>query len=138
VVADRAFGSAALAEALGTRAGDGNIGIVLMAPLALEVPGWTDEAGERRDEVTGRMQATIGALGSIGIHAGGEVIDGDEIEAVKLAIRDHRATQVVVAVARGGRLDTASIVENLQAAAGDVPVERIVVDAEAPAAPSGS
>ncbi|MFP5451630.1 MAG: cbb3-type cytochrome c oxidase subunit I [Thermoleophilia bacterium] len=138
IVADRAYGGAGLTDAVEALAGDTGLSAVLMAPLGLQVPGWTDEAAERRDEVTGRMQRTIGTLGTLGVHADGEVLDGSAADAVKLALREYRVGRVLLVVTPGGPLDAPGVLDAAQAAAGEVPVERVVVDAEAPAAPAGS
>jgi hypothetical protein len=44
---------------------------------------------------------------------------------------------VLVAATRGGRLDSEETLAAVTSASGGVPVERIVVDAGAPASPSG-
>lgn len=137
VVADQALGAQGLTDAVGGMADGGGLSAVLIAPLDLDVPGWTDEAGERRDEVTARMQRSIAALGELGVHADGEVLDGPLGDAVRLAVREYGAGRIVLVAARGGRLDTDDALSGAQAAAGSVPVERVVVDAEAPAAPAG-
>ena len=43
-----------------------------------------------------------------------------------------------VVATRGGRLDSVDTLERVKAAVGGLPAEQIVVDAEAPASPSGS
>ena len=45
--------------------------------MALEGPGWTDEAEAQRVATTARVRAAIDALQSGGIQARGEVLDGD-------------------------------------------------------------
>ncbi len=137
VLADRALGTPAISDLIVGRA-ETPLTAVVMAPLDLDGPGWTDEAGERRDATTARVQDTLADLGRQGVNARGEVLDGGVTDAVKVALREYRATSIVLAVAPGGPLDSDDAFAAAQAAAGKVPVERVVVDAEAPAAPSGS
>lgn len=137
VLADRALGGPGIVDLI-VRRSDTPLTAVVMAPLDISGPGWTDEAGEVRDAATLRVQDTLGDLGRAGINARGEVLDGGVTDAVKVALREYRATSIVLAVASGGPLDSDDALAAAQAAAGKVPVERVVVDAEAPAAPSGS
>jgi hypothetical protein len=138
IVADDAYGSSGLTEAVGALADIGGLSVVMMAPLNLQVPGWTDQAGERRDEITARMQRTIANVGTMGVHADGEVIDGSAADAVKIAIDEYGAGRILLIATRRGPLDGEGVLDAASAAAGDVPVERVVVDAEAPTAPAGS
>ncbi len=106
--------------------------------MALEVAGWTDEAEELRNAAFERVRGTIDALQRAGLQARGEVLDGDAATAARVAVADHGADEVLVVATRGGRLDSVETLEAVKAAVGSVPAEQIVVDAEAPASPSGS
>jgi hypothetical protein len=55
-----------------------------------------------------------------------------------VARTDHRADEVLLVAARGGRLDSDEALAAVRAGADPVQVEKVVVDAEAPMAPSGS
>ena len=138
VLADEALGAEGLVDALRTRAEAGPIGIVVLHPMALEVAGWTDEAEEQRRRAFERVRVTIDALQRAGLQASGEVLDGDAAAAARVAVADHGADQVLVVATRGGRLDSVDTLESVKGAVGGVPAEQIVVDAEAPASPSGS
>jgi hypothetical protein len=106
--------------------------------MGLSGPGWTDEAAEQRAAAFERVRATIDALQAAGVQARGEVLDADAAAAAKVAVTAHQADEILVVAARGGRLDSEEALAAVRAAAGSVPVEQIVVDAEAPASPSGS
>jgi hypothetical protein len=106
--------------------------------MHLEGPGWTDEAEEARTASFGRVRAAIDGLQAVGVQARGEVLDGDAAQAARVAVSDHHADEILVIAASGGRLESEDVLQSVRAAAGSVPVERIVVDAEAPASPSGS
>ena len=138
VIADEAIGAGGLVDALRERADRHPIATVLLYPMALEGPGWTDEAEERRSAASERVRAAIDALARSGVQARGEVLDGDAAQAVRLGVAEHGADEILVVATRGGRLDSEDAVGAVSSAAGSVPVERVVVDAEAPASPSGS
>ena len=138
VLADEALGAEGLVAALRERADKQPIAVVLLHPMSLEVPGWTDEAEEIRTAAFERVRAAIDALQRAGVQARGEVLDGDAATAALVAVRDHHADEILVVATRGGRLDSVDTLESVKAAVGDVPAEQIVVDAEAPASPSGS
>jgi hypothetical protein len=112
--------------------------VTILCPMALDGPGWTDEAEERRRRAAARVRAAIDALQAAGIQARGEVLDGDAAEAARIARDDYRADAVLLAITRGGPWDYDSAVEPVRAAAAPLELERVVVDAEAPAAPPGS
>jgi cytochrome c oxidase subunit I len=137
VLADDALGGSGLVDALRARADAEPIAAVILYPMALGGPGWTDEAEARREAATERVRAAIAALQDAGVQARGEVLDGDAAAAARIAATDHSAGLVLVAATRGGRLDSEETLAAVTSASGGVPVERIVVDAGAPASPSG-
>ncbi len=138
VLADQALGGHGLVDALRQRSDLRPIGVVLLHPMALDVAGWTDEAEQIRAAAFERVRMSVDALQRVGVQARGEVLDGDAAAAALVAVRDHHADEILVVAIRGGRLDSVETLEAVKAAVGDVPAEQIVVDAEAPASPSGS
>ncbi len=138
VVADEGLGSDELVAALRERADRHPIGVIVLLPLHLEGPGWTDEAEDLRTRAFDRVRATIDGLQAVGVQARGEVLDGDAASATRVAISDHHADEVLVVAARGGRLQSEETLQAVRAAAGSTPVEQVVSDTEAPASPSGS
>jgi hypothetical protein len=102
--------------------------------MALDVPGWTDEAEEVRSAASERVRLAIDRLQAAGVQARGEVLDGDAADAARIARDAHQAQAVLVVATRGGHLDSDEAVQRVSAAADPVPVERIVV--EAPTAPA--
>jgi cytochrome c oxidase subunit 1 len=138
VVADEGLGTAGLVAALRERADRRPIGVILLSPMNLTGPGWTDEAEEARSAAFDRVRAAIDGLQAAGVQSRGEVLDGDAAAAATIAVTGHRADEILVIAARGGRLESDEALAAVRPAAGTVPVERIVVDAEAPASPSGS
>jgi hypothetical protein len=135
VIVDEALGNGRLVDALHERADSGPIATVLLHPMALEGPGWTDEAEEQRAAASERVREALDRLQEAGLQARGEVLDGDAAEAARVAVTVHGAQSILVVATRGGALDTDDALASVTAAAGSVPVERIVV--EAPTAPAG-
>jgi hypothetical protein len=135
VVADDALVNGALVEALRERADRGPLATILLYPMALDGPGWTDEAEEARSAASERVRGAIDRLQAAGVQARGEVLDGDAAAAARVARDVHRAQAVLLVATRGGRLDSDDALQGVTAAADPVPVERIVV--EAPTAPAG-
>lgn len=138
VVADDALGGSALVEALRDRADAQPLAAVILYPMALDGPGWTDEAEETRSAATERVRRAIEGLQAVGVQARGEVLDGDAAVAARVATADHAADLILIAATRGGRLASDDALAAVRSAAGATPVEQIVVDAGAPASPSGS
>jgi Cytochrome C and Quinol oxidase polypeptide I len=138
VIADEALGGEALSAALRERADRGPIAVVLLAPMALEGPGWTDEAEVLRVATSERVRAAIDALQEAGIQARGEVLDGDAAAAARVARSAYSAETILIVATRGSRLDSDEALAAVQAAAGGATVERVVVDAEAPTSPATS
>jgi hypothetical protein len=135
VIVDEALGNGRLIDALHERADSGPIATVLLHPMGLEGPGWTDEAEEQRAAASERVREALDRLQEAGLQARGEVLDGDAAEAARVAVAVHGAQAILVVATRGGSLDTDEALARVTAAAGSVPVERIVV--EAPTAPAG-
>jgi hypothetical protein len=135
VIAEDALVNGAIVEALRERADREAIGAILLYPMALEGPGWTDEAEELRSAASDRVSGAIGRLQAAGVQARGEVLDGDAAEAGRVARDAHAAQAVLIVATRGGRLDSDETLQRVTVAADPVPVERIVV--EAPTASAG-
>jgi len=138
VVADDGLGADGLVAALRERADRQPIGVILLSPMHLDGPGWTDEAEEARTRAFARLRPGIGGRQAGGGECRGGGVGGGAAQATRVAVSDHHADEILVVAARGGRLESEESLQSVRAAAGAVPVERIVVDAEAPASPSGS
>ncbi len=91
VVADDALANGALIEPLRERADREPIAVVLLYPMALDVPGWTDEAEELRSAASERVRGAVGRLQEAGVQSRGEVLDGDAAEAARVARDAHGA-----------------------------------------------
>ena len=87
--------------------------------MALEGPGWTDEAEALRVATSERVRAAIDALQDAGIQARGEVLDGDAAAAARVARSAYSAETILIVATRGSRLDSDEALAAVQAAAGD-------------------
>ena len=133
-IANSALGGEEMIAALRSRADAEPIAVVVLCPMSLSVPGWTDEAEERRRGAIERVRATIDRLQAAGVQARGEVIDGGPAEAAGLARTAHRCDKVVLFPARnnGTRWDDDETLGRVREAAGSLPVDVVLVDAAAP------
>ncbi len=139
VLADEALGGEGLVDALRQRSDERPIGVVLLHPMDLEVAGWTDEAEAVRNAAFERVRASI-----------------DAPAARPASRRAARCSTATPRPPRASRSPTTAPTRSWSSprAAGAstrsrrsrrsrrrsarVPAEQIVVDAEAPASPSGS
>jgi cytochrome c oxidase subunit 1 len=133
VIANETLGSEGLLAALRSRADREAVRVMLLCPLGLAGPVWTDEAEEARREAVARVRAVVDQLQADGIIAAGEVINGGDEEAVRVAVRAHHVDEVVFTTLRSGNGNGAERLERLRAAAASVPVEHLVLDAATPA-----
>jgi len=137
VIANDTLGSRGLLQAIQERADERPLNAVVLCPLSLDGPGWTDEAERVRQEAAERARVTIGQLERAGIPVRGEVIDRGPVEAARIA-RDDFAADVVLVCSFRGRDHADDVLPGVERAAGGAEVEHVVVDAEAPTAPAGS
>jgi hypothetical protein len=137
VIVRDALGADGLVTALRERADREPLAVILLDPMDLAGPGWTDEAEEQRSAAFDRVRGSIDALHDAGVQARGEVLDGDAAAAARVAVTAHEVDEIVVVAARGGALDSDDSLAAVRAAAGAVPVDTVIVDTEAPASPSG-
>ncbi len=135
VVANEPVGSPGLDQAIRDRADRGPSRFTVVAPLDLPQPTWSDEANAIRNAAIGRVRAAVDQLVESGVQAQGEVVDGDAVEAVRGSLTPHRPDEILLGTYSGER--GAPDEDAVKEAAGDVPVEHLVLDAEAPAGSAG-
>ncbi len=131
VIANDGLSGDGVINAVQGHADGGPVAAVILCPLSLDGPGWTDDAETVRDAAAGRARDAIARLQQAGIPARGEVIDGDPAEAARIARDSYRATTILVASV-AGRGD-ADVVETVTQAAAPVPVEHVFVETAPPA-----
>ncbi|MCB0872073.1 MAG: cytochrome c oxidase subunit I [Thermoleophilia bacterium] len=136
LIGNDTLGDPALVSAVAAKAGDAPIGVVVLCPLSIDGPEWGDDAQRSRAEANARAAAAISALQDAGIQAHGELVDGGPEAAARVARDAYRADTIMVCTYR--RENAEGTMTAVTAAAAPVQVEHVVVDAGAPAAPSGA
>jgi phosphopantetheine adenylyltransferase len=133
VIANETVAGQSLLEALRRRM-DGDLLVTVIAPVNQPREGYVVYEDTRRASAGRRLEKTLEALRADGIKASGFVVDADPVAAVRdaLAQLEPRPDEIVVSThprQRSGWLRR-DVVERIRRAAGDIPVEHVVVDLE--------
>jgi hypothetical protein len=136
VVANETVTGRRLIEAVERRRSvDGELRVTVVCPVNQPQRGYVVYQDTRRAAAGRRLDRTLKMLRDEGILADGYVVEADPVTAVRdaLAQLEPPADEVVVAthpVSKSGWLRR-NVVDRIRDAAGDVPVERVVVDVRA-------
>jgi hypothetical protein len=135
IVANVDIDNAGLAALVQARSDTQPLTAVVLCPLSLDGPGWSDEAEVIRTEASGRTATLIARLQEAGIQSRGEVIDGTPADAVRLARTAHHANVVLIASRPG---DPITETDEITAAAHGMSVEYVTTDGHASTAPGAA
>jgi hypothetical protein len=133
VIANETVAGRTLIDAIKQRAGEGEGALVtVVCPVNQPNEGYVVYEDSRRAAAGRRLDQTLQALRTSSIPAHGMVVETDPVAAVRdaLAQLDPPVTEVIVSThpeARSGWLRR-NVVERIQGAAGNVPVEHVVAD----------
>ncbi len=132
VIANETVAGRSLIEALERRAGEGPLLVTVVCPVNQPREGYVVYEDTRRASAERRLGRTLETLRSEGIAATGHVVDVDPVAALRdaLAQLDPRPDEIVVSThprQKSGWLRR-NVVERIRKAAGDLPVEHVVVD----------
>jgi hypothetical protein len=133
VVANETVAGQALIDAIKRRAAKERIDLVtVLAPVSVPRAGYVVYEDTRRAAAGRRLDRTLAALREAGIPAHGLVVESDPAEAVRdaFATLEPRPTDVILSthpVEKSGWMRR-NVVDRVQKAAGDVPVEHVVVE----------
>ena len=132
VIANETVAGKGLIEALKQRAAGGVDLVTVIAPVSKPQSGYVVYEDTRRASAGRRLDRTLSALHEAGIKAHGLVVDADPEDAVRdaMAMLDPKPDEVIVSThpqERSGWLRR-KVIDRVRGAAGDVPVEHIVVD----------
>jgi hypothetical protein len=136
VVANETVTGRRLIEAVERRrSGGGELRVTVVCPVNQPQRGYVVYQDTRRAAAGRRLDRTLKMLRDEGILADGYVVEADPVTAVRdaLAQLEPPADEVVVAthpVSKSGWLRR-NVVDRIRDAAGDVPVEHVVVDVRA-------
>jgi hypothetical protein len=136
VIANETAASETLLGKLKGRAGSDTL-ITVVAPVSQPTQGYVVYQDTRRASAGRRLDKTMRLLREAGLRANGLVVETDPVAAVKdaLAQLEPPVTEIIVSthpLQRSGWLRK-NVVDRIRAAAGDLPVEHVVVELEADA-----
>jgi hypothetical protein len=133
VVANETVGGPELLDVVRERASAGKTRILVVCP-ALNSPlrHWASDEDDARAHAQERLDASLGAMRSAGLHAGGEIGDGDPIQAIEDAIRTFRPDELILSTHPVGRSHwlERGVVEKARERFA-LPLTHVVVDLEA-------
>ena len=133
LVANETLTGGSLIENLRERAEQGPIRVSVVAPVSPPRQGYVVYRDTRRAAAARRLDKTIAALSAAGIPAHGEVVDNDPPIAVRDALATQEIDEIVVSThpeSRSGWMRR-NLLEDINRAAGDRPVEHVVTDVTA-------
>ena len=133
VIANETVAGQSLIEALGRRR-DGELLVTVICPVNQPREGYVVYEDTRRASAGRRLDKTLETLRSEGIKASGFVVDADPVAAVRdaLAQLEPKPDEIVVSTHPQQRSVwlRRDVVDRIRRAAGDIPVEHVVVDLE--------
>ncbi len=132
VIANETVAGRALIAKLTERAADGIDLVTVIAPVTRPQGGYVVYEDTRRASAGRRLERTLAVLRAEGIPAHGLVVETDPADAVSDALDqlEPPPTEIIVSThpeTRSGWLRR-NVVEKIRKAAGDLPVEHVVVD----------
>ena len=130
VIANETLVGGELVSAVKRRAERGAIRVLVVAPVTQPREGYVVYRDSRRAAAGRRLDRTLGALRQAGIPAHGTVFDDDPLSAVKDILASEEVDEIIVSThseTKSGWLRK-NLVEELRRAAGDRPVEHVVVN----------
>ncbi|NUT55508.1 MAG: universal stress protein [Thermoleophilia bacterium] len=135
VIANETVGGPELLSILRRKAEGVNERILVVSPaLNSQVRTWTSDEDGARAAAQARLDASLARLRQEGVHASGEVGDGDPLQAIEDAIRTFTPDEIVISTHPEGRSHwlERDVVGNARDRF-DVPITHVVVDLEASA-----
>jgi hypothetical protein len=141
VVANETVVGRALIEAVKEKASGGDVELVtVLAPVNTPRVGYVVYEDTRRAAAGRRLDRTLAALREAGIPAHGLVVESDPADAVRDAfgMLEPKPTDVILSthpVEKSGWMRK-NVVDRVRKAAGDVPVEHVVVEVEEEGGPT--
>ena len=133
VVANETVAGAELREVLREKAEGVNKHVLVVCPaLNTQVRHWASDEDGARAAAQRRLDESLAGLRQAGVHARGEVGDGDPLQAMEDALRTFCADEIVISTHPEGRSNW--LERGIVSAAEerfDLPITHVVVDLEA-------
>ena len=133
VIANETVGGEELRSILRSKAEGVRERILVVCPaLNSAVRTWASDEDGARAAAQARLDASLARLREDGVHAGGEVGDGDPLQAMEDALRTFGADEIVISTHPPGRSHwlERNVVDHARERF-DVPITHVVVDLEA-------
>jgi len=131
VIANETVAGRSLVEALESRKAD-DLLVTVIAPVNQPREGYVVYEDTRRAAAGRRLDRTLEALRAEGISASGHVVEADPVAAVRDALHQLEPPVDEIIVSTHPRQKSGwlrrNVVERIKRAAGDIPVEHVVVD----------
>jgi hypothetical protein len=139
-VANETVAGKSLTDVLERRAKEGPIRVTVICPVTQPRDGYVVYETTRRTAARRRLDKTLDLLRSHGIPADGFVVEADPVEAVRDAFHqlEPPPDEIVVSThpeEQSGWLRR-NVVDRIRNAAGDIPVEHVVVDLSSEGGPA--
>jgi hypothetical protein len=135
VIANETVGGEELLAILRRKSEGVNEQVLVVCPaLNSQVRTWASDEDGARAAAQQRLDASLARLRQDGVHAQGEVGDGDPLQAIEDALRTFGADEIVISTHPEGRSNW--LERNVVGSARDrfdVPITHVVVDLEASA-----
>jgi hypothetical protein len=134
VLANETVAGRSLLDAVRARSAEGPIRVTVLSPQNAPRAGYVVYQDERRSAAERRLRKTLDLLHEAGIAARGSVVDPDPLQALRDGIREYEPDEIIISThpeERSGWL-RGNLIDRARKAAGDVPVEHVVVDLEEP------
>ncbi len=132
MIANETVAGTSLIEALERRAREGPIRVSVVCPVHQPREGYVVYQTTRRTAARRRLDKTLDLLREHGIPADGYVVEADPVEAVRDAFHQLEPPPEEIVVSTHPQEQSGwlrrNVVDRVRSAAGDVPVEHVVVD----------
>jgi hypothetical protein len=134
VLANETAAGRTLVEKLRERAEQGPIEVTVIAPQNAPRAGFVVYDESRRSCAERRLRRALTMLEQAEIPAGGEVVDPDPLQSLRDALYQYRPDEVIISThpELKSRWLRGNLIDQARKAAGETPVEHIVVDLSAP------
>ena len=134
VLANETAAGRTLVEKLRQRAEQGPIEVTVIAPQNAPRAGFVVYDESRRSCAERRLRRALTMLEQAEIAAGGEVVDPDPLQSLRDALYQYRPDEVIISThpELKSRWLRGNLIDQARKAAGETPVEHIVVDLSAP------
>ncbi len=135
VVANETVVGRTLLDAVRKRAAEGPVRVTVVCPQNAPRAGFVVYQDERRSAAERRLRQTLDLLHEVGIAARGAVVDPDPLQAIRDALHQYEPDEIIISThpeSLGSSWLRGNLIDRARKAAGDIPVEHVVVDLTEP------